>query len=421
MPKENQIPLIEDARETPKWINEKYFESLLRKYKDDPTIEVQSVQVTYALPKGENYASVIYRAQIVHRRKDQPVKTCSYIIKGISETPLAKQKLGEYDVHRKEMDIYQLVIPEFRRLMRSVGDRAELYPNPLCVDRINDVIILNDVTKKGYVMLDRTQGLDATHAKMSLKAMAKLHASSLKLVEIYPSIFDRYTTGMWTRKTDAFHEFFQSTYDSLTEEIYTWDPEWHYYANKLRNLRPHFIEQALSVFDNDQEGDLRVLVHGDLWINNLMFKYDANGHPSDVLLLDFQFCCYGSPAIDLFYFFFSSTKDEIRQNCFDEYMQYYYCHLVEYAKRINCTRQLPTLHQFQLQLLRKMFYSMYSSIVALPIHLNQEPDADFDALMAGDERARKFKKAIMTNKKYHKIIKGLLPTFDRKGLLDKLD
>lgn len=356
MPKENQIPLIEDARETPKWINEKYFESLLRKYKDDPTIEVQSVQVTYALPKGENYASVIYRAQIVHRRKDQPVKTCSYIIKGISETPLAKQKLGEYDVHRKEMDIYQLVIPEFRRLMRSVGDRAELYPNPLCVDRINDVIILNDVTKKGYVMLDRTQGLDATHAKMSLKAMAKLHASSLKLVEIYPSIFDRYTTGMWTRKTDAFHEFFQSTYDSLTEEIYTWDPEWHYYANKLRNLRPHFIEQALSVFDNDQEGDLRVLVHGDLWINNLMFKYDANGHPSDVLLLDFQFCCYGSPAIDLFYFFFSSTKDEIRQNCFDEYMQYYYCHLVEYAKRINCTRQLPTLHQFQLQLLRKMFY-----------------------------------------------------------------
>lgn len=421
MPEESVTPMIEDSRQTPGWINKKYFESLLKKCKDDPSVEVQSVQVKYALPKGENYASVIYRAQVVNRRKDQPVKTCSYIIKGISETPLAKQKLGEYDVHRKEMDVYQLVVPELRRLMKSIGDRSELYPNALSVDRNNDVIILNDVTKKGYVMVDRTHGLDAVHAKMSLKAMAKLHASSLKLVEIYPTIFDRYTTGMWTRKTDAFQHFFQSTYDALTDEIFTWDPEWHYYANKLRNIRPHFIEQGLAVFDNNDKDDLRVFVHGDLWINNLMFKYDANGQPVDVLLLDFQFCCYATPAIDLFYFFFTSTKDEVRQNCFDEYMQYYYCHLVEYAKRLNCTKPLPTLHQFQRQLLKKMFYAVYSSFVTLPIHLNQEPNADFDALMADDERSRQFKKAIMTNKKFHKIIKGLLPTFDRKGLLDKLE
>lgn len=66
--------------------------------------------------------------------------------------------------------------------------------------------------------------------------------------------------------------------------------------------------------------------------------------------------------------------------------------------------------------------AIYSSVVALPIHLNEETaDADFDALMAGDERSKRFKKVIMANKKYHKIIKGLLPTFDRKGLLDKLD
>lgn len=60
--------------------------------------------------------------------------------------------------------------------------------------------------------------------------------------------------------------------------------------------------------------------------------------------------------------------------------------------------------------------------MALPIHINDGTViADSDALFAGDERSRLFKKAIMTNEKYHKIMKGLLPTFDRKGLLDKLD
>lgn len=356
MLEDSQPSKSDDLRETPEWINESYFESLLRKCKDDPTIMVQSVKVRYALSKGENYASVIYRVRVEFYDNEKLSKTYSYIIKGLSETPLAKQKLSEHDVHRNEMDVYQFIIPEFRILMKSIDDHSQLYPNPLFVDRINDVIILSDVTEQGYVMVDRTLGLDGTHARMSIKAIAKLHASSVKLSESDPTIFDRYTTGLWTRQTDAFHGFFQSAFDALTDEIYSWGPEWHYYADKMRNLQPYFIEQTLSVVDNECDDDLRVFLHGDMWTNNLMFKYDAEGVPIDVIILDFQFCCHATPAIDLFYFFFASTSDEIRQNCLDEYMHYYYCNLIKYAKRLNCTKQLPTLHQFQRQLLRKMFY-----------------------------------------------------------------
>lgn len=327
MSEKNQPSRIEDLRTTPEWINVEYFETLLRKCRDDPTIVVQTVQVKYALPKGENYASVIYRAQVGYSCLGQSSTTCSYIIKAVAETPLAKRTLDEYDVHGKEMDVYQLVIPELTRLLKSIGDTSELCPKALCVDRSKDVIILNDVSQKEFVMVDRIKGLDSTHTKMALKSMAKLHASSLKLSESDPTIFDRYTTGLMSRKTDAFHSFFLSTLDALTEEINTWDPEWHYYANKLHKLRPYYLEQGMAVFDNDSEDDLRVFVHGDFWVNNLMFKYDTQGRPIDVLLLDFQFCCYGSPAIDLCYFFFTSSCDEIRQNCFDEYMQYYYLQL----------------------------------------------------------------------------------------------
>lgn len=356
MPEEKCSSRIEESCEIPAWLNSDYFEQLLKKVKGDSTIKVQSVDVKYALPKGENYASVIYRVQVVFHRKDQLSISRSYIVKGMALTDLAVQKLGEYNVYEKEMDVYELVVPELKRLSRSLGDRSELYPSALTVDRDHSVIIFDDLSKKGFIMPDRSVGLDLTHMKMSLQLTAKLHATSLKLAEMHPTIFDRYTTGMMTRETDAFYPFFYETFDALTNEISTWDPKWHYYSNKLRKLRPYFIEQGLKVFDHESDDDLRVFAQGDLWVNNLLFKYDSNGKPIDLVLLDFQFACYATPMIDLCYFFFTSANDELRQSCFEELMQYYYYHLACYTKRLGYSKKFPTLHQFQKQLFKKLFY-----------------------------------------------------------------
>ncbi|XP_053691220.1 uncharacterized protein LOC128739748 [Sabethes cyaneus] len=422
MPEEKSPSENGETTGLPKWLDAKYFEKTLRKVKNDSTIDVRSVEVKYAFPKGVNYASVIYRVRVSFRTKDQQTCSRSYIVKGKPETEMAKQKLGEYNVHGKEMDIYQIVIPEFKRLMRSIGDRTHQYASTLCIDRERDVIVFKDLSPLGYLMVDRLSGLDEIHTKMSLKLMAKMHASSLKLAEMRPNIFEGYKTGMMTRETDAFYPMFYSNFDALTEEISTWGAEWQYYATKLQKLRPHFIEQGLTVFDHQCDDDLRVLAHGDLWINNLLFKYDASGNPIDVILLDFQFCSYSTPVIDLCYFFFTSTKDAIRQDHFEEYVQYYYYLLAEYTEKLKYSKKFPTLHQFQRQLLKKMFYAVYSSFIALPVQINEETaDADFEALMGDDERAQRYRRIIMANTNYQKIVKGLLPKFDRKGLLDKLD
>ncbi|XP_058447892.1 uncharacterized protein LOC131428186 [Malaya genurostris] len=417
-----QESVIDATDETPEWLNAEYFEKVLQKVRDDTSLSVQQVEVKSAFPKGVNYASIIYRVRVVFRAKDQFNCTRSYIVKAMPEEGLAKQKLGEYNVHGKEMDIYQLVIPELKQLMRSIGDNSVLYPTTLTIDRTKNIMVFDDLSSKGYIMADRFAGLDLLHTKLTLKLMAKLHAGSLELTSMHPTIFKGYKTGMVTRETDAFYPLFYSNFDALTEEISTWDQEWHYYANKLRKLRPHFVEQGLKVYDHQSDDDLRVLSHSDLWVNNLLFKYDANGKPIDVVLLDFQFCCYSTPIVDLCYFIFTSTQDFLRQNCFDELVQYYYYNLANYVKKLKYTGKFPTLHEFQRQLLKKLFYAVFTSIVCLPVQINEDTtDADFDALLGSDERACRFRKTVMSNKKYHKIIKGLLPTFDRKGLLEKLE
>lgn len=407
----------------PDWLNSGYFEQLLRKSREDSNIKVHTLDVKYAIPRGENFVSVIYRVQVVFDTKDQSTVNRSYIVKGISSSEFTVKKLGEdgYNVYEKEMDVYERIIPELNRLARSLGERSELYPSTLTIDRDNDVIIFDDLSRKGFVMGDRTVGMDKIHLEMSFKIMAMMHASSLKLVEMQPTIFDGYSTGMITRDTDAFYVFYNSTLDALADEISTWEPKWHYYSDKLRKLRPHFIEQGVAVFEHENADDLRVFVHGDLWINNMMFKYNSNGTPSDVVLLDFQFGCYTTPVVDLCFLFFCSANDDLRPSYFEKLMQFYYNHLADYTRRLGCSRKFPTFHQFQLQLLNKLFYAVFSSFIALPVQINEDStDADFEGVLGSDEKSQRYRRTIMANERYHWIIKGLLPFFDRKGLLDKL-
>lgn len=50
---------------------------------------------------------------------------------------------------------------------------------------------------------------------------------------------------------------------------------------------------------------------------------------------------------------------------------------------------------------------------------SDDPDNDFTAHHSDDERATNFKKRMLKAPKYQRIVKKLLPAFDRKGILDQ--
>lgn len=291
MPENNiQIIVQDECDGAPKWLDKIFFEDILRQHKNDKSLIVKSLDVQPALGKGENYASVIYRAQtVVNSKKKKYDYARSYIIKLLMNNEMAKEKLGmgEYDVHNTEMEIYQNILPQFRRMLHEINDNTAIFPNAITVDRANEVLIFNDLREQGYIMPDRIKGLDAQHTKMTLESMAKMHALSIVLNEQQNGIYNRFVTGMFNRKSDAFHNFFTTQMDALINEISKW-PGYEYYVKKLINLRPNFIEKSTKVFDRE-DGDLHVLVHGDLWVNNTMFKYNENNEPVDVILVSFIF------------------------------------------------------------------------------------------------------------------------------------
>ena len=103
---------------------------------------------------------------------------------------------------------------------------------------------------------------------------------------------------------------------SLANEVDTWGEEWHMYAVKLRHLADDIMNRIKGATIRQDSG-FNVLNHGDLWINNLMFK----NRTDEIRFLDFQLTHYSSPAIDLHYFITTSANVEVRRNHRDHLIQ----------------------------------------------------------------------------------------------------
>lgn len=295
--------------EIPDWLNNTFIQNILQKFYHDENLTVKYLKIKQCGGKGDSYASTMFRigTYFCDGKNRQTVQFRTLITKTLPQLDLALDKLGadNYNVQSKEMEMYQKVLPKFKIILESINEDADIFPGVVTVDKALDVIVLEDLAEKQFVMADRLKGLDLDHILLSLRKLARMHAASVIAHENDPNLFAHIDTGFFTRKTDVFHVMFESLCDAMIEEVSTW-AGYEHYAKKLVKVRKSLIANAQRAFDCD-DGDFHVLTHGDLWTNNLMFKYDQSGAPIDAVLLDFQFASLGSPALDLIVSFYFIT------------------------------------------------------------------------------------------------------------------
>lgn len=194
--------------------------------------------------------------------------------------------IQQYGTFKKEVALYTTVFPE-------VLDGLDKRYIPECFLGLeDDVIVLEDMAHSGYEMPDKYKPFDFEHCKILMKTLARFHAKSLIFEELYQkSLHDEFSHCMQETLWPLTDGRAKAMFDAAVKGIVS-----------LIDLIPNLDEDQKKTFSTkvtdlcvDHANKLlpsmkhkNVLCHGDLWANNILFKYDIDEKPAECCLIDFQ-------------------------------------------------------------------------------------------------------------------------------------
>lgn len=129
-------------------------------------------------------------------------------------------------------------------------------------------------------------------------------------------------------------------------------------------------------------GPVPCIAHGDFWINNILFKYNKEGHPVAAKVLDFQMSRIGHPASDVLYFLFTSTTSKMRKNHLRQWLRHYYETFMRDLTKLNSkiTETVYTWEEFLNDYKRRSLRWMVYSGMVMGLVLNKKLADELDVM-----------------------------------------
>ncbi|KAJ4427555.1 hypothetical protein ANN_25203 [Periplaneta americana] len=155
-----------------------------------------------------------------------------------------------------------------------------------------------------------------------------------------------------------------------------------------------------------------VILHGDAYINNILFHYPSNviSTPDKVCLVDFQMSRYGSPALDLSFILQLSLTADTRRN-YRQLLRVYHDSLCEFVLDLDSNPEVFSFSALEEEMKKYSAFGMAMALVAVPGTLNEDsgPMDSFSADTDGNYIVRAISSSFenMSDKCEKKIIELL--------------
>ncbi|XP_037711687.1 uncharacterized protein LOC119548482 [Drosophila subpulchrella] len=405
----------EDTEQLPAWLDQQMFEEFIER--DFPNLKkIKSFQLEPSAGKGENYTTLLLRANFELELKDGSQQSISYMAKVLPNSG-NRDNVASWKVFDKERQTYGQYIPEFEQMYREAG--KEITFGPRYYEAKNqpeeELIVLEDLGKRGFKNVDRQGGLDILHTEAILEKLAQFHAASAVRFELkgaYPAEYDRNLCS----QEDSFKDFRDTQTKAFVEAFPLYE------ASDLAKDVESFGSQAEDMFQAyapQIEGEFRVLNHGDAWCNNFMFQHDESGKLLETYFVDLQMSRFSSPAQDLLYFILSSTQLDIKIAKFDHLIMYYHGKLTESLKLLKYPKPLPSLRSLHQSIFTHGDWILPIISLLLPIVLvDSSDDANMDSLMDSEGAGDKFRNNLLQNPRIIRHQKVILPWAHCRGAFE---
>ncbi|KDR22624.1 uncharacterized protein LOC110826733 isoform X1 [Zootermopsis nevadensis] len=412
----------------PAWLNAEFVAEIISEEDDIKNFSIIDLDVKPAVPKGSNYMSTLYRIAVKSEdsKIENGVNKHFMILKTLPPGKVLQNLLFDLKGFQKELQMYEDTLPAMYRALkdsetstnrRTLPLSARFFPN-----KMDNIIVLEDLQNLGYKMGNRVTGLDVEHCRMAVKALARFHAASVALYKVDPSSIDSYTEELY-QDTDKSRVqtgiFLKQNINTVACEVEKWTGYEHL-ADSIRELIPTALDQLVNA-TKPKKDSLNVLNHGDCWVNNMMFHYcPKTGRIDDVKLIDFQLVRFSSPAADLQYFLCTSTNDDIRFAGRDHLLREYHAELTDTLKVLGLESG------FTFQQLKDEFEQMevfgllivFTYLSTMLAGANEIPDLNElqEEHMNGGADHHPMEKAI-SGRRYRHVAQTFLRHYDDKGLL----
>lgn len=399
-------------RDVPAWLGNDFLENALRVGEENPNIRVASSEVKAATIAGDNYASDMYRANVKTEGKDRSIiiKVSKPTSKGELENILEKA-----DIFGQEIDAFTIALPAVHRLLKKAYKEnfspiaaQYLYST---TDNEKTAIVLEDLKVKGFKLAERDLGLDLKHCLLVMRKIAMYHAASIIVFNENPETLKPFMSNIFSSgQAQGFAPFFCSTVEVCAKEVETLPDHKDRFADKLHKLSGKTMDEWYRAVQRDDTG-FNVLCHGDLWANNMMFRYSEDtGEVQDVRLVDFQLSYWASPAVDLQYFLNSSAFPELLVKP-EVLIQEYYDYFCKTLSLLGYEHLQPTLTQINDELDKKGLFGVLSAISIRTVSLSDRSKlTDINDVLAQT-------RTMHLTEAYKDSMKKLLPIYEERGWL----
>lgn len=110
-----------------------------------------------------------------------------------------------------------------------------------------------------------------------------------------------------------------------------------------------------------------VLNHGDFHAKNLLHQFNDEGGIAESRFLDFQACCWSTPAIDLYYLLNNIVHYKVKAAHKEEIISFYHAEFTAALKAIGYLGYIPTMLDLQIELLRNGFLGKCNGQAAMTL------------------------------------------------------
>lgn len=258
--------------------------TLIEKIAKNESIQNHTSKITLGSENGDGFVGILYKI-IIEGIKNG--KNC--IINLVAKMPplsqIRREQFNSIPLFEREVLLYNEILPDFTKFQkeRNINEEDGFYNIPKCYAAVHDiendffVIILEDLRTSNYVMRDKLKPSSYDHVKLLIRELGKLHAISFAMRAQEPERFER-----CKKLGDLILSSMRNGGDAVTKycnaimenAIKTLEPHEEFKKNKMEKLKENFIKVFEECDNSANVEDFGVLIHGDCWNNNMMYKYD---------------------------------------------------------------------------------------------------------------------------------------------------